>query len=220
MTVPVPHVRHSLHAVLTPEPINGRSSADFALPDESLLLRFGATSWLIGDLAKRPYTTILHRSGPVSAVRRDVVAARLEALTLGACHDGYVLDLVVPQIVPGDIDTMDAGASAQWVALDLDGPDVVSRGLETFGLPELRCRSVDRDALAATLAVLNGLTHRIITEWPENDPVGGATVTIADIAAGLGESESQDRRGLRVTISFTGDELLITLDDDPRTLFA
>jgi len=39
-------------------------------------------------------------------------------------------------------------------------------------------------------AVIAGLAHRLIAEWPENDPVGPATVTLRDIAYGLGDLEA------------------------------
>ncbi|MFT4188431.1 MAG: hypothetical protein QM621_07590 [Aeromicrobium sp.] len=219
MMVPTPAVRHSLHAVATAEPLEVAGSQALELPEDALLRRFGASPDDLAALAERPHVTVLHRSGPLADVRRDVVAARLEALTLAAQHDGLVLDLVVPRLVAHHADQTDPNTAAQWVALDLDGPDVVSLGLATFGLPELRVVDVDPSALAVTLAVLTGLVHRLLVEWPANDPLGSATVTLSDIALGLGQPDPRDRAGVALEISFHDDELLVAFTDDPQELF-
>ena len=75
-------------------------------------------------------------------------------------------------------------------------------------------------------AVLAGLVHRLIEEWPEHDPVGEATVTLRDIAFGLGDPQADvtpSDRGVRVRIDYVPDDhvLAVELLDDPATgLFA
>ncbi len=75
-------------------------------------------------------------------------------------------------------------------------------------------------------AVLAGLVHRLLAEWPANDPVGGATVTLRDIAYGLGDAQAATTpkgRSIDVDIAYDPDDevLVVTLDGDPaETLFA
>ena len=75
-------------------------------------------------------------------------------------------------------------------------------------------------------AVLAGLVHRLIEEWPEHDPVGEATVTLRDIAFGLGDPQADVTprgRGVRVRIDYVPDDhvLAVELLEDPATgLFA
>ncbi len=152
------------------------------------------------------------------------MAARLEALTLAEQHDGLVIDLAVPRLVTHAVDETDPGLPRQWVALDIEGTgplgtDVVSHGLVTFGLPELRCVEVPFAALPATLAVLTGLAHRLLAEWPEHDPVGRATVTLADVAAAMGEPEPPTASPIDVRLKLRGGELAVTVLGDAVALF-
>lgn len=230
MTVPVPDVRHSVHAVVTATPLEPDEPVPVPLPTVALLRRFGAEADQLAAFEARPHAHVLHRSGPVATAQADAVAARLEALTLAEQHDGLVVDLSVPRLVTHTVDETDPHAPRQWVALDVDGvqatgSDVVSHGLATFGLPEIRCADVPLIALAATIAVLTGLTHRLLAEWPENDPVGAATVTLADVADALGEPApprdpaAEGAYGVEVTIAVSGDELAVTIDGDAVALF-
>ena len=230
MTVPVPDVRHSVHAVVTARPLEPVEDVPVPLPTVALLRRFGADAAQLSAFEARPHARVLHRSGGVATSQADAVAARLEALTLAAQHDGLVVDLAVPRLVTHTVDETDPRAPRQWVALDVDevkvtGSDVVSHGLATFGLPEMRCSDVPFAALPATLAVLNGLTHRLLAEWPEHDPVGPATVTLADVAEALGEPvpprdpASTGGYGVEVEIAFTGDELAVRVRGDVVALF-
>lgn len=230
MTVPVPDVRHSVHAVVTAMPLEPAESAPVPLPTAALLRRFGAEADQLAAFEARPHARVLHRSGPVATAQADAVAARLEALTLAAQHDGMVVDLAVPRLVTHTVDETDPLAPRQWVALDVagiqaTGSDVVSHGLTTFGLPELRCADVPFIALPATLAVLTGLTHRLLAEWPEHDPVGPATVTLADVAESLGEPTpprdpaATGDYGVEVELGLSGDELAITVHGDVVALF-
>lgn len=230
MTVPVPDVRHSVHAVVTAAPLEPDEPVPVPLPTVALLRRFGADADQLAAFEARPHARVLHRSGPVTSAQADAVAARLEALTLAAQHDGLVVDLAVPRLVTHTVDETDPRAPRQWVALDVDGvqatgSDVVTHGLATFGLPEVRCADVPLIALAATIAVLTGLTHRLLAEWPEHDPVGAATVTLADVAHALGEPapprdpEAAGAYGVEVTIALVGDELAVTIEGDAVALF-
>lgn len=230
MTVPVPDVRHSVHAVVTATPQEPDEPVPVPLPTVALLRRFGADAAQLAAFEARPHARVLHRSGSVATAQADAVAARLEALTLAEQHDGLVLDLAVPRLVTHTVDETDPHAPRQWVALDVDGvqvtgSDVVSHGLATFGLPEIRCADVPLIALAATIAVLTGLTYRLLAEWPEHDPVGPATVTLADIAEALGEpvpprpDDASGAYGVEVTIAYSGDELAVTIDGDAVALF-
>jgi hypothetical protein len=205
MTVAVPDARHSLHAVMTAMPIEPVEEPPVPLPTAALLRRFGA--------------------GPVASAATDAVAARLEALTLAAQHDGVVVDLAVPRLVTHTVDETDPSAPRQWVSLDvegtgLDGTDVVSHGLGTFGLPELRARAVPLPALPATLAVLTGLVGRLLAEWPENDPIGRATVTLTDVAAAMGEPAPPTDTPIDVRIKLRGGELAVTVLGDAVALFS
>lgn len=230
MTVPVPDVRHSVHAVVTATPLEPVEPVPVPLPAVALLRRFGADAAQLAAFEARPHARVLHRSGPVTTAQADAVASRLEALTLAAQHDGLVVDLAVPRLVTHTIDETDPHAPRQWVALDVDGvqatgSDVVSHGLATFGLPEIRCAGVPFVALPATIAVLTGLTHRLLAEWPEHDPVGPATVTLADIADALGEPvpargpAAKGGDGVAVEIALAGDELAVTVEGDAVALF-
>jgi len=224
MTVAVPDARHSLHAVMTATPIDGVAESSAPLPDVALLRRYGAEPDQLAAFEARPHAHVLLRSGPPATAASDAVAARLEALTLAAQHDGLVVDLAVPRLVTHTVDETDPAAPRQWVALDvegtgLEGTDVISHGLSTFGLPELRCRAVPLPALPATLAVLTGLTRRLLVEWPENDPIGRATVTLADVADAMGEPEPPTASSIDVRIKLRGGELAVTLQGDPVPLF-
>lgn len=230
MTVPVPELRHSVHAVATAAPLDPVEPVPVPLPSVTLLRRFGADAEQLAAFEARPHARVLHRSGPVATAQADAVAARLEALTLASQHDGVVIDLAVPRLVTHTVDQTDPRAPRQWVALDVDGvqasgSDVVSHGLATFGLPELRCSDVSFAALPATLAVLTGLAHRLLAEWPEHDPVGPATVTLADVAEALGEPApprpdgTPDGYGVEVTIGLAAGELIVSIDGDAVALF-
>ena len=61
-------------------------------------------------------------------------------------------------------------------------------------------------------AVVAGLAHRLIAEWPENDPVGPATVTLRDIAYGLGDPDAISTPKDRTI------DLVISYDPGPHRL--
>ena len=99
-------------------------------------------------------------------------------------------------------------------------------GLSQFGLPEVVVSEVDPETHAMTDAVIAGLAHRLIAEWPSNDPVGPATVTLRDIAFGLGDpdaSRTPEGRAIDLLIDYEAGShrLLVQLMSNPAdALFA
>lgn len=234
----VPPVRHSIHAVLTVEPVPHPDAADprgvphapgLTIPPRGMLRRFGASDDELDAVAARSHVTLLHRSGPVATAPADALAARTEAVDLARDLDGVLLDLAVPRVVPL-ADAPDVAVATQWVGFDIEpgpdedaGPTLSSFGLSTFGLPELRHELSSSDLVPAALAVLSGLAHRMIAEWPEHDPVGPATITLTDVGHGLGDAlGTSSTRGLAIEITPTDDPgvLRVEMADDPRVLFA
>lgn len=209
--IPVPDRCRSAHGVFTSEPVDG--AADFPAPGGSLLRRFGATA---DDMARlearahaRVFLTETSAADAASAARR----ARRDALAFAAAHDGVVVDLAVPRIVTGPV----TSAASAWVAVDVDPAGLTSRGLEAFGLPELRLDNVDPEAVAPSIALMLGIAQRLLTEWPGHDPVGPATVTLHDIALAYDDQIDQTgpERNTDVLIAFHADELVLTLLGDP-----
>lgn len=216
--VPLPEDCTCLLGVLTAEPLDRVD--DFALPSPQLLRRFGAGENDLERVAARPHLFLMAARAPVGEAAASALAVRLAALALAEAHDGVVVDLAVPRVV--GTDRPDLTVARQWVAFDLDGDDVTSRGLDAFGLPELRVAVTDPATVPAILAVLTGLVHRLLTEWPAQDPVGPAAVTLADVARGMGD-EAADRlptgQHVGVLIDYVGGVLRVDVVDDPRTLF-
>ena len=237
-SVPIPPVRHSIHAVLTAEPVphpdehlsQGAAKAPgFSIPPPGMLRRFGASGQDIDAVSARSHVTLLHRSGPIESVSTDALAARAEAIAFARQSDGVVLDLAIPRVVAMATDP-DLTIASEWVGFDIepgaaDDPHqaVTSFGLSTFGLPELRHEMSDPDVLAATLATLSGLVYRMIAEWPQHDPIGPATITLADVGHALGDALGTSAGGgLDVEILPTDDPgvLRVVIGEDPRALFA
>lgn len=223
-TVPVPPTVTALYAVMTPEPLE--RSDHLPLPHGALLRSRGSSEAGLARLAGRPHQLVLRRVGPTREAARLLHDARVEALELAARHDGVVIDLLVPRLVEHDAATTSVAHTALWVTIDFTrhAEGVLSTaGLRVFGLPEL---SVASDAPPAMLsAVMTGVAHRIVAQWPSQDPVGPEVVTLRDIAYGLGDPQasitSVDRR-LAVVVDFdpaTGTLPLALVDDPATTLF-
>ena len=141
--------------------------------------------------------------------------ARIHALQLAAEHDGVVVELLPPRVLELTPEQVSLAHAQQWYVLDYDDLDdglLRTDGLSQFGLPEVTVVEVDRATHAMTDAVIAGLAHRLITEWPENDPVGPATVTLRDIAFGLGDPQAATTPKDRTL------DLLITYDPGPHRL--
>ncbi|MGA8851518.1 MAG: hypothetical protein WB508_07325 [Aeromicrobium sp.] len=209
--IPVPDRCQSAHGVFTAEPVDG--AADFPAPGGALLRRFGASADDVARLEARAHARVfLTETSTVdaaSAARR----AREDALAFAAEHDGVVVDLAVPRIVTGPI----SSAASAWVAVDVDPAGLTSRGLETFGLPELRLDGIDPEAVAPSIALILGVAQRLLTEWPARDPVGPAAVTLHDIALAYDDQVDQTgpERSTDLLIAFHAGELVLTLVGDP-----
>lgn len=209
--VPVPQRCRSVHGVFTREPIDG--SADFPAPAAALLKRFGATDEATHALMQRTHLRMFMTDVPLSDARSAARGARRDAGAFATEHDGVLVDLAVPRIVE---DPAAAGAAA-WVAVDVDPIGLTTRGLEAFGLPELRVDGVEAARAASTIAVLLGLSQRLISEWPAHDPVGPAAVTLHDIALAYDDQIDQTgpERSSDLLIAFHDGELVLTVMGDP-----
>jgi hypothetical protein len=223
--VPVPDTCESLYAVMTPEPLDHEDH--LPLPHTALLRAHGTSAEAISRLEARPHQLVLQSQVPVAQAAASARDTRIQALELAARHDGVVVELLTPRVVELTSADVSLAHAAQWYVLDhaavLDG-DLVTDGLAQFGLPDVRMRAVGGDDLvrAMSSAVLAGLVHRLIEEWPEHDPVGEATVTLQDIAYGLGDAQASvtpHDRGVRVSIGYVPDDhvLAVELLDDPAT---
>lgn len=209
--VPVPQRCRSVHGVFTREPIDG--SADFPAPAAALLKRFGATDDATHELTERPHLRMFMTDALLDDARSAARDARRDAAAFAAEHDGVLVDLSVPRIVQNAA----AAGAAAWVAVDVDPIGLTTRGLEAFGLPELRVDGVEAAHTASTIAVLLGLSQRLISEWPAHDPVGPAAVTLHDIALAYDDQIDQTgpERNTDLLIAFHDGELVLTMMGDP-----
>lgn len=211
--IPRPEFCHILLGVATHQ----RLGSDWPPPPEPLLRRYGASEERVRALAARPHIRTVPSVAPLPQAARAALDTRREAYAMAELHDGIVLDLAIPRILPAQ--EPDLAVASQWVAFDLVHDNVQSIGLATFGLPELAW-SGTKDQVPETIAVLTGLAHRLIAEWPQNDPVGAATVTLADIAAGLGDPSPAPRdRAIDLEISYDGTHLVVSSTVPPGSLF-
>lgn len=212
--IPLPEFCHVLLGVAT----DRRMGSDWPPPPEELLRRYGASEERIRALAARPHIRTVPSVAPLENAAAIALDSRREAARMADLNDGIVLDLAIPRIVPAG--EPDLAVASQWVAFDLMHESVESIGLATFGLPEMVWAGT-KSAVPETIAVLTGLAHRLIAEWPANDPVGPATVTLADIAAGLGDTNPAPRdHGIDVDISYDGNRLVISSEASPASLFS
>lgn len=215
-----------MYAVMTAEPL----ATEDLLPPPSpeLLRRYGTSEVSLRRLRSRHHQQLVVRTsdiGQAAFAHRD---ARVEALMIAEEHDGVVIDLAIPRVVEQRIDDVSLAHAAQWYSYDVAGVDdgrIRTIGLTTFGLPEVTLE-VTAQQHAMVSAVLAGLVHRLIAEWPANDPVGRATVTLRDIAYGLGDpaaASTPKDRSIDVDVAYDAgaDLLRVQLLADPSTaLFA
>jgi hypothetical protein len=202
---------------------------DFPLPSEALLRKYGSSGPALERLRERPHQLLITCQAPTKDMAEAVRDARIHALGLAATHDGVVVELLPPRILELTPEQVSLAHAQQWYVLDYDDLDnglLRTDGLSQFGLPEVCVVGVDRTSHAMTDAVVAGLAHRLIAEWPENDPVGPATVTLRDIAYGLGDPEAVSTpkdRAIDLVISYDpGPHRLIVelLQDPAEVLFA
>ena len=227
--VPVPATCESLYAVMTAEPLEHEDHVP--LPHAALLRAHGTSPQGLERLEARPHQLVLQSQAPVAEAAAAARDTRVQALERAARHDGVVVELLTPRVLELTSEDVSLAHAAQWYVLDhaalLDG-DLVTDGLAQFGLPDVRVRAVGSDDVvrAMSSAVLAGVVHRLIAEWPEHDPVGEATVTLRDIAYGLGDvqaSVTPHDRGVRISIDYVADDHVLAvelLDDPATTLFA
>ena len=216
-----------MYAVMTAEPLE---SEDLIPPPSPELLRhYGSSDVAMRRLRSRPHQRLILRQTTLDDAAFAIRDARIDALLLAEEHDGVVIDLSIPRVVEWRSDEVSLAHATQWYTVDYEGlasGHFRTVGLRSFGLPEIAVEGVDEAAHAMYSAVLAGLVHRLLAEWPANDPVGPATVTLRDIAYGLGDSEAAATpkgRSIDVEIAYDADDqlLLVTLDGDPaETLFA
>lgn len=212
---------------MTAEPLE--YADDFPLPSEALLRRYGSSGSALERLRRRQHQLLITCQAPTKDMAEAVRDARIHALQLAAAHDGIVVELLPPRILELTPEQVSLAHAQQWYVLDYDDLDeglLRTDGLSQFGLPEVTVVEVERATHAMTDAVVAGLAHRLIAEWPENDPVGPATVTLRDIAFGLGDPEAATTpkdRALDLLISYDPGphRLVVQLVQDPaEVLFA
>ena len=211
--VPIPDVSTASYALMTVEPLDHED--DFPMPNEALLRRYGSSTEALERLRVRRHQLLITCQAPTRDMAEAVRDARIHALQLAAEHDGVVVELLPPRVLELTPEQVSLAHAQQWYVLDYDDLDdglLRTDGLSQFGLPEVTVVEVDRAAHAMTDAVIAGLAHRLITEWPENDPVGPATVTLRDIAFGLGDPQAATTPKDRTL------DLLITYDPGPHRL--
>ena len=216
-----------MYAVMTSEPLD---TEDLIPPPSPELLRhYGSSELAMRRLRSRHHQRLLMRSATLDDVAFTHRDTRIDALMLAEEHDGVVIDLSIPRVVELRSDEVSLAHATQWYAVDytsLATGTIMTVGLTAFGLPEVEVSGVHEQQHAMYSAVLAGLVHRLLAEWPANDPVGRATVTLRDIAYGLGDpsaAQTPNDRTIDVDIAYDGDaeQLVVRLLDDPAvTLFA
>ncbi len=211
--VPVPDISTASYALMTAAPLEHED--DFPMPNEALLRRFGSSAEALDRLRERGHQLLITCQAPTKDMAEAVRDARIHALQLAAEHDGVVVELLPPRVLELTPEQVSLAHAQQWYVLDYDDLDdglLRTDGLSQFGLPEVMVVEVDPATHAMADAVVAGLAHRLIAEWPENDPVGPATVTLRDIAFGLGDPEAATTPKDRTL------DLLIAYDPGPHRL--
>lgn len=222
---PVPHVTGPdvMYAVMTSTPLE---TEDLIPPPSPELLRhYGTSDAALQRLRSRHHQLLLMQSTTLDGAAFAQRDTRIKALQIAEEHDGVVIDLSIPRAVEQDSGSVSLAHATQWYVVDygsLEQSELRTIGLASFGLPEIRLTDINQSQHAMYSAVLAGLVHRLIAEWPANDPVGEATVTLRDIAYGLGDpgaAETPKDRSIRVSISYDAAAglLLVRVLGDPAT---
>lgn len=230
--VPVPDISSASYALMTAAPIHPGAlerENEVPMPSAALLRRYGTSEEALARLGERPHQLLLTCHAPTARIAAALRDARIQALELAREHDGVVVELLPPRVLEFRPDEVSLAHAQQWYVLDYDDLDaglLRTDGLSQFGLPEVTVVEVERENRVMTDAVIAGLAHRLIAEWPANDPVGPATVTLRDIAYGLGDPQASTTpkdRTLDLLIDYDPGphRLVVQLLDDPAvTLFA
>lgn len=219
--VPVPQTCDAMYVVLTAESIG--SDDTLPLPHPALLRHHGTEESAIAAVAQREHQRVVGVSSPIERAAQMALDTRIEVLRLAEANDGVVLDLTVPRVLQLTADQVSLDTSTQWYVLDAAAvAEGILRtdGLVQFGLPEVEVRDIAAQQHAPAAAVIAGLAHRLIAEWPTHDPVGPAVVTLRDIAYGLGDTQAPTtpiERGLPLTVNYDPEHtaLTVTFHEDP-----
>lgn len=216
-----------MYAVMTAQPLDAEDL--IPPPSPELLQHYGSSEFALRRLRSRPHQRLILRQAPLENVAFVTRDARIDALLLAEEQDGVVIDLSVPRIVEQRSDEVSLAHATQWYTVsygELSAGRLSTVGLASFGLPEIVVAGVDESAHPMFSAVLAGFVHRLLAEWPAKDPVGRATVTLRDIAYGLGDAEAASTprdRLIEVDVAYDAapNLLIVTLDGDPAaSLFA
>lgn len=191
-----------------------------ALPPANLLVARGSSMADLEQLADRPHVLAVTKAADLAEAHGIEQATRTRALEIAAEYDGLVVDTAVPRILRSDATT--APAPHEWFAFSHDDTAIRTHGMARFGVPELGNEQSTQERLPMYDAVLVGVAQRLIDEWPENDPIGPATITMLDIARGYGDASADAddptlTRSVDVSLRYdraTG-MLDVALHDDP-----
>lgn len=187
------------------------------MPPPTLLRLRGATAEMVERVTALPHRVVVLDEAKLGAAKKSALDTRAAALRLAEQHDGYAVDMFVPQILNVNPENVSLERSAQWFAFEYDRGTTRTHGLERFGLPEISVKDsgFPQPMVDATIV---GLAHRMISLWPENDPVTISTVTLGDISLGYGQpAEHAEDRVTRVNLDYRRPYLWVTLIDDPAT---
>lgn len=226
--VPIPRGVAALYVVLTDEPLESDSPAP-PLPPVSLLLARGSSPKAVRYAESLTYATAVSAESDVSEALEVQRRTQAEARALAAEHVGIVVDAAVPRLLGPEAPHPEVLRISEWFVLERpDESTTTTHGLARFGLPELVVPGADPDALPMYDAVLTGIAQRVTEEWPDNDPVGPATITLRDVARGYGDAGAGGddptlARRVDVTLAYDADRdlLVVTLHDDPaKALFS
>lgn len=223
MTVPQPNVCSAIYAVMTPHPLEHEDHV--AMPMEFLLRLRGSSDLGMQRLRKRPFQFLIRAESDTAGARAMAFETRITALQLAEAHDGVAIDMLLPRVVEHGSASTSLSNASQWFVFEYDADEdghIMTHGLDQFGLPELHSFGVPPAQGAMYDAVLTGIAFRLIDEWPAQDPVGPATITLRDIAYGFGDpaaTSTPNDRSVDVTLAYDEDEheLRVTLHDDPAT---
>lgn len=223
MSVPQPKVCAAIYAVMTPHPLQREDHV--AMPMEFLLRLRGSSDLGMQRLKKRPFQFLIRAESDTAGAGAMAFETRVQALELAEANDGVVVDMLLPRVVEHRATATSLSHASQWFVFEYDADEdghIMTHGLDQFGLPELHSLGVPVEQKAMYDAVLTGIAFRLIDEWPAQDPVGPATITLRDIAYGFGDlaaSSTPNDRSVDVTLTYEEDlhELRVTLHDDPAT---
>lgn len=220
----------AIYLVLTADTLDLRESGEVdvqpfaddsrALPPANLLVARGSDITDLEQLADRPHVLAVTKASELPEAHEIECATRARALDIAGEHDGLVVDTAVPRILRPDATR--TPAAHEWFAFSHDDTAIRTHGMARFGLPELGNEQAPKERLPMYDAVLVGVAQRLIEEWPSNDPIGPATITMLDIARGYGDASADTddptlERSVDVSLRYDrGKGLLdVALHDDP-----